>query len=80
MMILKTVLNAERWVVQICVTNNVCEVSLLIGNEARFPKVNSTVHYSICSQLNNIHDHIHIPLKQSVVSLSVFIAGQLTSI
>ena len=32
--------------------------------------MNTTVHCSICSQLNNTHGHIDIPLKQSIVSLS----------
>ena len=41
-----------------------------LRNEARFPKVNTVLHCSISSQLNNTHDHINIPLKQRMVSLS----------
>ena len=41
----------------------ICTRQEELGNEARFPKVNTTVHCSTCSQLNNTHDHIDIPLK-----------------
>ena len=44
-----------------------------LGNEARFSKVNITVHCSIYSQLNNTHDHIDTPLKQTVISPAVVI-------
>ena len=31
-------------------------------NEARFPKVHTTVHCSICSQLNNTHGHTYVTI------------------
>ena len=48
----------------------ICTRQEELGNEDRFPKVNTTVHCSICSELKNTHNHVDIPLKQSMVSLN----------
>ena len=58
----------------------ICTRQEELGKEARFPKVNTTVHCSTYSQLNNTHDHMDIPLKQSMVSLMMVIRSLHTHI
>ena len=48
----------------------ICTRQEELGNETRFPKLNTTVHCSIRSKLNIAHNHINIPLTQSMVSLN----------
>ena len=50
----------DKSVIKIHNHSIICTRQEELGNEARFPKVIGTVHCSICSQLNNTHDHIAI--------------------
>ena len=54
----------------ILVYNIICTMWEELENEVRFSKVNSSVHCSLCSQLNNILDHLGYPFKTIYRSLS----------